>query len=194
MNAALCRRLLGPDKILGVSAQTPEQAIQAEKDGADYLGTGAVYPTMYAWEWEMSCRSKDDADAVGVEGLRRVCESVDIPVVSIGGVNAQNAGETIEAGAGKSGNTSWEIVGIAVISAIFNRPDIREAAHELRTAVDKALSKWIWTIPINCVHHSSLYLLQQSYIAINYFPFVPIELFDWIYMLFSPSLPTSNPT
>jgi probable thiamine-phosphate pyrophosphorylase len=54
----------------------------------------------------MSCRSKDDADAVGVEGLRRVCESVDIPVVSIGGVNAQNAGETIEAGAGKSGNTS----------------------------------------------------------------------------------------
>ena len=49
MNAAICRRLLGPHKILGVSAQTVEQAVQAEKDGADYLGTGAIYPTMYAY-------------------------------------------------------------------------------------------------------------------------------------------------
>ncbi|KAK8806716.1 hypothetical protein WA588_005519 [Blastocystis sp. NMH] len=121
MNAALCRRLLGPDKILGVSAQTPEQARQAEKDGADYLGTGAVYPTI----------SKDDADAVGVEGLRRVCEAVHIPVVSIGGVNATNAGETIHAGAGRN----------EADFAIFNRPDIREAARELRTAVDTALKE-----------------------------------------------------
>ena len=74
-------------------------------------------------------RSKDDADAVGLEGLRRVCEAVSIPVVSIGGVTAENAGETMREGA----------VGVAVISAIFGRSDVQEAAKELRDAVERAL-------------------------------------------------------
>ena len=74
-------------------------------------------------------RSKDDADAVGLEGLRRVCEAVSIPVVSIGGVTAENAGETMREGA----------VGVAVISAIFGRSDVKEAAKELRDAVERAL-------------------------------------------------------
>lgn len=74
-------------------------------------------------------RSKDDADAVGLDGLRRVCEAVSIPVVSIGGVTAGNAGETMREGA----------VGVAVISAIFGRSDVKEAAKELRDAVERAL-------------------------------------------------------
>lgn len=74
-------------------------------------------------------RSKDDADAVGLDGLRRVCEAVEIPVVSIGGVTAGNAGLTLREGA----------VGVAVISAIFGRKDVKEAAKELRNAVEKAL-------------------------------------------------------
>ena len=74
-------------------------------------------------------RSKDDADAVGLEGLRRVCEAVSIPVVSIGGVTAGNAGATMKEGA----------VGVAVISAIFGRSDVKEAAKELRDAVERAL-------------------------------------------------------
>ena len=78
-------------------------------------------------------RSKDDADAVGLEGLRRVCEAVSIPVVSIGGVTAGNAGETMREGA----------VGVAVISAIFGRSDVKEAAKELRDAVERALwAEW----------------------------------------------------
>ena len=74
-------------------------------------------------------RSKDDADAVGLDGLRRVCEAVSIPVVSIGGVTAGNAAATLREGA----------VGVAVISAIFGRSDVEEAARELREAVEKAL-------------------------------------------------------
>lgn len=78
-----------------------------------------------------------------MDGLRRVCEAVHIPVVSIGGVNAQNAGETIKAGAGMfcdhDNHDNHAIVGIAVISAIFNRPDICEASRELRDAVEQAL-------------------------------------------------------
>ena len=76
-------------------------------------------------------RSKDDADAVGLDGLKEVCSAVNIPVVSIGGVNKENAASTIEMGA----------CGIAVISAIFGREDIREATRELREVVDNALSE-----------------------------------------------------
>ena len=119
MEAGQVREKIGPDKILGVSAQTVEQALKAQAAGADYLGVGAVFPT----------GTKDDADAVGLEGLRRVCEAVSIPVVSIGGVTAGNAGETMREGA----------VGVAVISAIFGRSDVKEAAKELRDAVERAL-------------------------------------------------------
>ncbi|MBR6366451.1 MAG: thiamine phosphate synthase [Lachnospiraceae bacterium] len=112
MEAGNVRRLLGPDKILGVSAQTVEQAILAEKNGADYLGVGAVFPT----------GSKDDADDVSHETLAAICKAVKIPVVAIGGISKHNVLELKGTG----------ICGISVISAIFAQPDICAATQELR--------------------------------------------------------------
>lgn len=112
MEAGNVRRLLGPDKILGVSAQTVEQAILAEKNGADYLGVGAVFPT----------GSKDDADDVSHETLAAICKAVKIPVVAIGGISKHNVLELKGTG----------ICGISVISAIFAQPDICAATRELR--------------------------------------------------------------
>ena len=121
MEAGNVRALLGPDKILGVSAQTVEQAILAEERGADYLGVGAVFPT----------GSKDDAIEVPHETLKAICEAVSIPVVAIGGITCAN---TIElAGSG--------ICGISVISAIYAAKDIRGAAEELKKAVSEMLKK-----------------------------------------------------
>ena len=82
MEALDVRKLLGPDKIIGVSAQTVEQAVLAEKHGADYLGVGAVFQT----------NSKDDADFVSYDTLKAICEAVSIPVVAIGGITKDNIG------------------------------------------------------------------------------------------------------
>ena len=120
MEAGDVRKLLGPDKILGVSAQTVDQAILAEQRGADYLGVGAVFPT----------GSKDDADDVSFEELKAICEAVSIPVVAIGGISLKNVREL--AGSG--------ICGIAVISAIFAQNDIKMAAQQLRKETEEMLS------------------------------------------------------
>ena len=80
MEAGDVRAKLGPDKIIGVSTQTVEQAILAEKHGADYLGVGAVFPTT----------SKDDAAEVSYDTLKAICEAVSIPVVAIGGITQEN--------------------------------------------------------------------------------------------------------
>jgi thiamine-phosphate pyrophosphorylase len=120
MEAGDVRKLLGPDKILGVSAQTVDQAILAEQRGADYLGVGAVFPT----------GSKDDADDVSFEELKAICEAVSIPVVAIGGISLKNVKEL--AGSG--------ICGIAVISAIFAQNDIKMAAQQLRKETEEMLS------------------------------------------------------
>ena len=80
MEALDVRAQLGEDKIIGVSARTVEQALLAEKHGADYLGVGAVFPTS----------SKDDAQEVDYETLKAICQAVQIPVIAIGGINAQN--------------------------------------------------------------------------------------------------------
>ena len=117
MEAGNVREKLGPDKIIGVSAQTVEQAVLAEQRGADYLGVGAVFPT----------GSKDDADDVSHETLKAICEAVSIPVIAIGGISRNNVMEL--AGSG--------ICGIAVISAIFAQPDIEAATKELRTLTEK---------------------------------------------------------
>lgn len=114
MEAGDVRAKLGPDKIIGVSAQTVEQAILAEKHGADYLGVGAVFPT----------GSKDDATEVSHETLKAICEAVSIPVIAIGGITQENVSTL--AGSG--------ICGIAVISAIYAQPDIRKAAQDLKIA------------------------------------------------------------
>lgn len=112
MEAGDVRAKIGPDKILGVSAHTVEQAKLAEAQGADYLGVGAVFPT----------GSKDDADEVRGETLKEICQAVNIPVIAIGGITADNTPQL--AGSG--------ICGIAVISAIFGQRDIEEATKKLR--------------------------------------------------------------
>ena len=119
MEAGYVRSLIGEDKILGLSVQTREQAIAAEKMGADYLGVGAVFATS----------SKDDADAVSYAELKAICEAVQIPVVAIGGITADNILEL--AGSG--------ISGAAVISAIFAAEDIQKAAKELKSAVGEVV-------------------------------------------------------
>ncbi|MCS7221109.1 MAG: thiamine phosphate synthase [Anaerolineae bacterium] len=117
MPAAMARQLIGPDRILGVSARTVEEAIRAEQDGADYLGAGDVFGTP----------TKPDAGPpIGVEGLRQIVRAVSIPVVAIGGVTPQNASAAIEAGA----------VGVAVISAVMGAPDPEAAARRLREVVE----------------------------------------------------------
>lgn len=112
MEAGDVREKLGPDKIIGVSAHTVEQAVLAEKRGADYLGVGAVFPT----------GSKDDADDVSFETLKQICEAVNIPVIAIGGISIHNVLELKNSG----------ICGVAVISAIFAQKDIEQATKELK--------------------------------------------------------------
>lgn len=121
MDAGSVRALIGPDKILGVSAQTVEQAVLAEQQGADYLGVGAVFPT----------GSKDDAVDVPFETLKAICKAVTIPVVAIGGITLENTPEL--AGTG--------ICGIAVISAIYAQKDIREAASALKKVTAETVQK-----------------------------------------------------
>ena len=119
LEAGLTRQKIGPDKILGVSAETVEEAVQAEKAGADYLGVGTVFPT----------GSKDDAIPVSHETLKAICAAVHIPVIAIGGITRDNVIELKDTG----------IVGIAVISAIFAQPDIQKAAADLKVQTERAL-------------------------------------------------------
>ena len=120
MEAGDVRAKLGPDKIIGVSAQTVAQALQAEAHGADYLGVGAVFPT----------GSKADAKEVEWDVLRDICQAVSIPVVAIGGITRENVTEL--AGTG--------ICGVAVISAIYAQEDIPAAAKNLKNTVKEMIA------------------------------------------------------
>lgn len=120
MQAGNVRTLLGEDKIIGVSVQTVEQALLAEKQGADYLGVGAVFPT----------NSKADAGAVSYETLKAICTAVSLPVVAIGGIHVDNVLTLKDSG----------IVGIAVISAIFAADDITSATKHLKQISAKVVS------------------------------------------------------
>ena len=120
MEAGDVRRRLGPDKIIGVSAQTAEQALRAQEHVADYLGVGAVFPT----------GSKADATEVSRETLEEICRAVDIPVIAIGGIGRENVMELKGSG----------ICGIAVISSIFAQKDIEAAAAELKKRVEEMLA------------------------------------------------------
>ncbi len=111
------RRLLGPDRLLGVSARSVEEAVRAQRDGADYIGFGPVFSTT----------TKEDAGAPsGLDELRRASRAVAIPVVAIGGITPHNAGLVRAAGA----------AGVAVISAVVGAPDIAEATRTLRRAIE----------------------------------------------------------
>lgn len=115
------RKRLGPDKIIGVSAHNVEEAVTAWKNGADYLGSGAVFHT----------GSKDNVTPLSQEELKAICRAVPIPVVAIGGISEQNALQLSGTG----------IEGIAVISAIFAKPDIEKAARELRSLSEQIVNK-----------------------------------------------------
>ena len=111
MPCDVTRRLIGEDKILGVSASTVDEAQKAEKDGADYIGTGAVFPTA----------TKDDAPSVTKEELKEVVDSIEIPVVAIGGINLENAHKLVDTG----------IAGLSVVSAIMSADNPKKASEEL---------------------------------------------------------------
>ncbi len=119
MPAPIVRKLMGPGKIVGVSVDNLEQALQAEQDGADYLGAGPIFATP---------TKPDAAPPIGVDGLAEICRRVSIPVVAIGGLNAENAAEVIRAGA----------AGVAVVSAVVAAPDVEAAARRLWEVVDAA--------------------------------------------------------
>ena len=121
MEAGDVRRKLGPDKIIGVSAQTVEQALLAEERGADYLGVGAVFNTS----------TKLDAAEVSFDTLKEICGAVRIPVVAIGGISLENA-EMLK-GCG--------IAGAAVVSAVFAAGDIENAARKLRLKLESVTGK-----------------------------------------------------
>lgn len=119
MAAAEVRRIIGKDMILGVSAQTVEQAKKAEQDGADYLGVGAVFPTS----------TKLDAADVPYDTLKEICAAVKIPVVAIGGIKRENI--KMLSGSG--------ISGIAVVSAIFAAEDIENECRILKEITSDAV-------------------------------------------------------
>ena len=119
MEALDVRKTLGEDKIIGVTAKTVEQALKAQAHGADYLGVGAVFGTT----------SKTDATKLDHKVLKEICETVDIPVVAIGGITGENVTEL-------AGNG---ICGVAVISAVFGQPDIEQATKELKEKVEGML-------------------------------------------------------
>ena len=120
MEAGDVRAKLGPDKIIGVTAKTVEQAVLAQERGADYLGVGAVFHT----------DSKADAKEISFDTLKDICKAVSIPVIAIGGITEENVKEL--AGTG--------ICGVAVISAIYAQSDIKKAAENLKNETCRILA------------------------------------------------------
>ena len=109
--------MIGPDKILGVTAKTVEQAKLAEKRGADYLGVGTVFPTS----------TKPNAIAITMDTVKEICQAVSIPVVAIGGINKNNASMFEGTGA----------AGLALVSAIFGQENITEAVKDMMERAKK---------------------------------------------------------
>ena len=114
------RALIGPDKILGITANTVELAVAAERAGADYIGAGAVFGTT----------TKQNAKNLSLDTLKAICQAVSIPVVAIGGINADNLPQLAGTGA----------AGAAVVSALFAQKDPEKAARRLRALADKMVA------------------------------------------------------
>lgn len=115
MQAKDVRKRIGPNKILGVSVHSVEQAVSAYQAGADYLGVGAVFST----------QTKDDAIVVDKQTLRDICDAVSIPVVAIGGIHHENIMALKDTG----------VAGVAVVSAILAQEHIQQSAIELKEQV-----------------------------------------------------------
>ncbi len=112
-------RDIAPNLVIGASVYSLEEALHAEKEGADYLGAGSVFPTS----------TKKDVRVIGIEGLRRIVESVKIPVVAIGGINHENVKEVLKTG----------VDGVAVISAIMGAENVKKATEEMRRIVEEMI-------------------------------------------------------
>jgi len=110
-------REIAPNLIVGASARNLEEAIKAEKEHADYIGAGSVFPT----------KSKEDAVIMGLDELERIVRNVKIPVVAIGGIDHSNVEKVLRTG----------VDGIAVISAIVGAEDVKKAAQEMRKIIEK---------------------------------------------------------
>lgn len=119
MALSVARKILGNDKIIGVTVKTVEQALKAQEGGANYLGAGAVFPTS----------TKKDATGISYHTLKEICQAVHIPVVAIGGIHENNITKLSESG----------ISGVAVISALFEKIEIKAAAENLRTLSESIL-------------------------------------------------------
>ena len=114
---AAVRRIVGPSMIVGVSVKTEEEAIAAARDGADYVGAGAVFAT-----------ATKESEAIGVDAIARIVAASPVPVVAIGGINAGNAAEVMGSGC----------AGVAVVSALFAAQDVAAATRELHGIVSAA--------------------------------------------------------
>lgn len=113
---SVARQVLGPDKILGVTAKTVERALEAEEGGADYLGTGAIFPTT----------TKENAPITLISTLKTICQRVAIPVVAIGGLTSENIDQLIGTG----------IVGVAVVRDLMQSEDIEAKTQAFLTKLD----------------------------------------------------------
>ena len=117
---SVARKVLGPEKILGVTAKTVKRALEAEEGGADYLGTGAIFPT----------RTKENAPITLISTLKTICQTVAIPVVAIGGLTSENIDQLIGTG----------IAGVAVVRDLMQAEDIEAKAHAFLTKLDDMIS------------------------------------------------------
>ncbi|KAI3902702.1 hypothetical protein MKW92_002500 [Papaver armeniacum] len=123
MSPRVVRSLLGPDKIIGVSCKTPEQALQAWSDTADYIGSGGVFPTS----------TKANNKTIGLDGLKTVCLASKLPVVAIGGIGIGNVGSVMEIGVPN-------LKGVAVVSALFDRECVTTETRKLHSVLTDVLS------------------------------------------------------
>ena len=117
---SVARKVLGPEKILGVTAKTVKRALEAETWGADYLGTGAIFPTT----------TKENAPITLISTLKTICQTVAIPVVAIGGLTSENIDQLIGTG----------IAGVAVVRGLMQAEDIEAKAHAFLTKLDDMIS------------------------------------------------------
>ena len=117
---SVARKVLGPEKILGVTAKTVKRALEAETSGADYLGTGAIFPTT----------TKENAPITLISTLKTICQTVAIPVVAIGGLTSENIDQLIGTG----------IAGVAVVRDLMQAEDIEAKAHAFLTKLDDMIS------------------------------------------------------
>ena len=117
---SVARKVLGPEKILGVTAKTVKRALEAETSGADYLGTGAIFPTT----------TKENAPITLISTLKTICQTVAIPVVAIGGLTSENIDQLIGTG----------IAGVAVVRDLMQAEDIEAKVHAFLTKLDDIIS------------------------------------------------------